>query len=77
LYQVSKDDSPFLILHGDQDPQVPLDQSQRLQARLRDVGVAAELHVIPGAGHGGKAFDTPEVRKKIGDYLQRTLNPSR
>lgn len=76
LYHVSKDDPPFLILHGDQDPQVPLDQSERLHARLREAGVTSELHVIPGAGHGGKAFDTPEVRRKIRDFLQRTLNPS-
>jgi acetyl esterase/lipase len=73
LYQVSHDDPPFLILHGDQDPQVPLDQSQRLHARLREAGVASELHVIAGAGHGGKPFDTPEVRKLIRDFLQRAL----
>ena len=53
LHHVSKDDPPFLILHGDQDPQVPPDQSQRLHARLREAGVVSELHIIPGAGHGG------------------------
>ena len=28
LYHVSKGDAPFLILQGDRDPSVPLDQSQ-------------------------------------------------
>ena len=72
-YQVSRDDPPFLILHGDQDPQVPLEQSRRLHARLQEAGVASELHVVPGAGHGGKEFSTPEIREKIRAFLQRSL----
>jgi arylsulfatase len=73
LYQVSADDPPFLILHGDRDPQVPLVQSERLHERLREVGVASELHVVRGAGHGGKEFDTPAVRAKIRDFLNGRL----
>jgi arylsulfatase len=73
LYQVTNDDPPFLILHGDQDPQVPLEQSQRLHARLQEAGVSSELHIIAGAGHGGKAFDTPAVRQTIRAFLERVL----
>ncbi len=72
-HNITKDDPPFLILHGDQDDQVPLVQSERLHARLREVGVPSEFHVLPGAGHGGKAFDTPEVRAKIRAFLARSL----
>jgi acetyl esterase/lipase len=77
LYQVSYDDPPFLILHGDKDPQVPLDQSRRLDAKLRETGVASELVVLPGAGHGGKAFSTPEIQEKIRAFLARTLGTTR
>jgi acetyl esterase/lipase len=73
LHQVSRDDPPFLILHGDKDDQVPVAQSQRLHARLQEVGVPSELHVLQGAGHGGKHFDTPEVRQMIRAFLQRSL----
>jgi dipeptidyl aminopeptidase/acylaminoacyl peptidase len=73
LYQVSSDDPPFLILHGDQDAQVPVDQSRRLHARLREAGVTSELHELRGAGHGGKAFDAPAVREAIRVFLRRTL----
>ncbi len=76
-HNITKDDPPFLILHGDQDDQVPLAQSERLHARLREVGVPSEFHVLPGAGHGGKAFDTPEVRAKIRAFLARSLAPGR
>ncbi len=73
LYQVSQDDPPFLILHGDADPQVPIDQSRRLHAALQRVGVSSELQELPGAGHGGKAFDTPALRATILSFLARTL----
>ncbi len=74
LYHVSKDDPPFLIIHGDKDQQVPLEQSQRLHAALVASGVPSELIVLPGAGHGGPAFSTPEIKQSIRAFLQRSLN---
>jgi arylsulfatase len=73
LYHVSADDPPFLILHGDRDPQVPLEQSQRLHAKLQAAGVSSELRVLPGAGHGGKEFSAPEIKEAIRAFLQRAL----
>jgi acetyl esterase/lipase len=49
----------------------------RLDARLREAGVPSELHVLKGAGHGGKAFDTPEVRAVIRAFLGRALRAPR
>jgi arylsulfatase A-like enzyme/dienelactone hydrolase len=76
LHQVSPDDPPFLILHGDRDPEVPLEQSQRLHAKLQAAGVPSELVVLKGAGHGGKEFSTPDVQRKIRAFLDRTLVPT-
>jgi acetyl esterase/lipase len=42
---------PFLIIHGDADPLVPLTQSEKLLAALKDAGVPAELIVKKGGGH--------------------------
>lgn len=69
LYHVSKGDPPFLIIHGDQDKQVPLEQSERLHAKLKEAGVPSTLHVIKGAGHGGKEFESPDVRKWVLEFL--------
>lgn len=69
IYHVSKGDPPFLIIHGDQDKQVPLEQSERLHKKLKEAGVPSTLHVIKGAGHGGKEFDSEEVRKLILTFL--------
>jgi acetyl esterase/lipase len=76
LHLVSPDDPPFLILHGDRDPEVPLEQSERLHAKLRATGVPSELVVLKGAGHGGKEFATPEVHRKIRAFLDRALAPA-
>ncbi|MEI6714438.1 MAG: sulfatase-like hydrolase/transferase [Verrucomicrobiota bacterium] len=71
LYQVSEVSAPFLILHGQKDALVPLDQSERLNAALQQAGVESELELLQGVGHGGWQFDTPEVRAKIRAFLQR------
>ncbi len=53
---VSKDDPPFLIMHGDADSLVPVTQSRQLHAVLRKMGVASKLVIMPGADHGSAAF---------------------
>jgi acetyl esterase/lipase len=42
---------PFLIIHGDADPVVPLDQSEKLMAALKAVNVPCELIVKKGGTH--------------------------
>jgi acetyl esterase/lipase len=73
LCQVTPDDPPFLIMHGDADPQVPLEQSEKLHAALRRAGVPSHLEILKGAGHGGKDFDTPQARRLIREFFERHL----
>ncbi len=42
---------PYLTIHGDADPLVPLQQSQRMVEALKAKGVSAELIVKPGGAH--------------------------
>lgn len=42
---------PFLIMHGDRDTLVPLDQSQLLVNAIKAAGSQVDFHVLPGAGH--------------------------
>jgi acetyl esterase/lipase len=42
---------PFLLIHGDADPLVPLQQSQKVVAALKAAGGSAELIVKKGGGH--------------------------
>lgn len=70
---VTKDDPPFLIVHGDQDPLVPPNQSELLEAALKKAGVPVEYIVLQGAGHGGPHFGTPEMRDRIAAFFNRHL----
>jgi arylsulfatase A-like enzyme/dienelactone hydrolase len=69
LFHVSPDDPPFLILHGDADPLVPLEQSRRLDAALRQAGVTSRFTVLAGAGHGGPSFNTAGIRAQIRELV--------
>lgn len=42
---------PFLLIHGDADKTVPIQQSYDFQQKLRANGVVCDLHVLPGAPH--------------------------
>lgn len=54
ITHVSSDDPPTLILHGDGDILVPIQQAETMIAKLKEAGVPAELVVKRGAGHGWK-----------------------
>ena len=42
---------PFLLIHGDADPVVPLQQSQKMVESLKAAGGSAELIIKKGGGH--------------------------
>ena len=71
LTYVSNGDTPFLIVHGDQDPLVPVAQSEVFLAALKKAGVEADLYVVKGGGHGG--FQDPEVDGRVRAFLDRVL----
>ncbi len=49
---VSADDPPSLIIHGDADKLVPIQQAQVFEEKMRSVGATVKLVTKPGAGHG-------------------------
>jgi acetyl esterase/lipase len=52
VYHVTPDDPPTLIIHGDQDKLVPLQQSESIVEKLKKAGIETKLVVKKGAGHG-------------------------
>ncbi|MEO0475274.1 MAG: alpha/beta hydrolase, partial [Planctomycetota bacterium] len=70
---IDKDDPPMLIVHGTEDPIVPLSQSEYLVKYLNKAGVEHRLEVIEGAGHGGRAFRTKERRDEVVDFFANHL----
>lgn len=43
---------PAVLVHGDADPLLPVSETEKAAAALRGCGVAADVHVRPGLGHG-------------------------
>ena len=73
VHFVSKDNPPFLILHGTHDALVPFAQSEELLAALKGEGVDALLQPFPNAGHGGAVFHKPEVHELIKAFFDKNL----
>ena len=71
---VSDDDAAFLIMHGENDTGVPIQQSSRLHAELVRHGVPSEFHVLPGAGHGGETFHSETNHRRVVAFFQRHLH---
>ena len=67
---VSKDDSTFLICHGDKDMLVPHNQSVLLNAALKDAGVSVKFHTVKGGGHG---FRDPEIDQMVQEFFDKHL----
>jgi acetyl esterase/lipase len=64
----TKDDPPFLIMHGDADQVVSLSQSQLLYEALKSKGVDATLNVVKGADHFGVDGVSP-LQRDLADVM--------
>jgi acetyl esterase/lipase len=72
-YHVTADDAPTLIIHGDKDFLVPIQQAELIVGRFKDAGVPARLVVKQGAGHGWAdvAKDMPTIVDWFDEHLKR------
>jgi acetyl esterase/lipase len=73
LNYVSSNACPFLIVHGDKDPIVPLEQSIALNDALQKVGVPTQLYVVKGGGHG---FGDPQAYEQALTFFNHWLKAS-
>jgi acetyl esterase/lipase len=70
---VDKEDPPFFIVNGEKDESVPYQQSVLLQSSLTLAQVKNELTIVKDAPHFGEMFDTPEIQKKLFEFLSTYL----
>ena len=70
--------TPLLILHGSEDPVVPLAQSLALRDRTLASGNRTEMHVYEGEGHGWSRPETVEDElDRTAEFLERHAGPGR
>jgi acetyl esterase/lipase len=67
---ISKDDPPFLILQGENDPTVPVSVTKSFYAALKAAGVDATLEIAAGRGHG---VGGPKFQPMIKEFFDKHL----
>jgi acetyl esterase/lipase len=73
FFQVDKGDPPLLLLHGDQDAQMPINQSHELDGAYRKLGLDVDFMVVHGVGHVGGPFFEGEPVERVVKFLHRTI----
>jgi acetyl esterase/lipase len=73
VFHVDRTDPPLFLLHGDQDPQMPINQSHELQGAYEAQGLEAPFVVVHGAAHGGDAFYAPANVERVAAFLDAHL----
>jgi acetyl esterase/lipase len=75
ISHVTADDAPALILHGDKDLLVPIQQAELIVDKYKQAGVPARLIVKPGAAHGWP--DLAKDMTLIADWFDSHLQADR
>ncbi|MFI7123085.1 SDR family NAD(P)-dependent oxidoreductase [Amycolatopsis sp. NPDC049868] len=72
MTSLSKVTAPMLVVHGDADEIIPVEQSRELVAKAQACGLPARLVTLPGLTHdsGYAADDWDELWPEVGDFLQ-------
>jgi acetyl esterase/lipase len=77
VMHVDRSDPPLLLLHGDQDPQMPINQSHELEGAYEQLGLDVFFDVVHGAAHGDgdgepRFFSKERVDRAVA-FLRRTI----
>lgn len=66
---------PFLIMHGELDPLIPVNQSERLHEALQKAGVDSTLVILNGLGHGfqGDEEQWGQTLQQVQDFFDQHL----
>jgi len=71
VFHVDKNDPPLLLLHGDRDPQMPVNQALELAGAYQKAGAPVQLEIVHGAAHGGTLFYDEERMAMVEKFLRR------
>lgn len=73
VYHVDANDPPLLLLHGDRDPQMPVNQSLQMLGAYKEAGLDVDFIPVHGAAHGGPLFNEPKYTQPAVAFVQRTI----
>ncbi len=73
VQHVDSGDPPLYLLHGDQDPQMPISQAHELHGAFWRAGLEVQFDVLRGEAHGGEAFYDAARSRAVGRFPSRHL----
>jgi len=73
VFFVDANDPPMYLLHGDQDPQMPINQTHELHGAAKAAGIPVVFDVVHGSGHGGPDFYAPARTAAVAAFLHDAL----
>ncbi len=73
VFQVDAHDPPLLIFHGDQDVQVPINQSHELVGVYTSNNLKVQLEVVYGAGHSESPYFDQKYQQIVDTFLSEAL----
>ena len=73
IVHVSHDDAPTLLIHGDKDISVPLENSIRMHNAFQNETVRTELIVMEGAGHAFPGVYGSRAAIALADWFDSNL----
>jgi acetyl esterase/lipase len=74
---VSASSPPMFLAHGNQDPQVPINQTLELWALLQKYAVKSELEILQETAHGGGMFAHDQLYNKLQSFIESSLKEAR
>jgi len=74
LPRIAEIRAPLLVIHGANDPRVPLTEAEQVVAAVRGNGIECRLLVYPDEGHGlAKRANQLDAYPQVLDFLNRQL----
>jgi acetyl esterase/lipase len=74
VFHVDAQDPPLYLLHGDRDPQMPINQSLQLFGVYKDAKLDVVFDPVHGAAHGGELFFAPAHQEPVVAFWRRVLS---
>ena len=73
IVHVSPDDPPTLLIHGDKDNLVPVNNSKVIHEAFQKNNVKTQLIIIEGAEHGFRGEDAKRAGAAMASWFEQTL----
>lgn len=73
VFHVDSTDPPLLLIHGDQDPQMPINQAHELFGANERLDLDATFEVAYGAGHCTMELFSGALWEGMVEFLARTI----